>query len=116
MVALEEKPGTALVEEESTQPPESSLEDVLGESLDVLPVGAPPDDSVPPGLVGYGASPECSACKQDRAKQGLPPRQLVRLPSSITDHSVFKKHLPLMVCEFCDGDVLKLATKKASDD
>lgn len=39
-----------------------------------------------------------------------PPRPLTRLPVEITQHEIFKhQELPLVVCEFCDGDALEYA-------
>lgn len=111
---LEDQNGVAIAEDESTQHRDPGLEDAREESLDVLPAGAPPDDSVPPGLVGYSAAPDCSCCKKERQEAGLPPRKMVPLPSAILDQS-FKTPIPLAFCEYCDGDVIKLSTKLYSE-
>lgn len=46
----------------------------------------------------------CSCCEKDRKKLGKQPR--VRLPIFFDDNAD-----PALVCEFCDGDALRLAKR-----
>lgn len=52
----------------------------------------------------------CQCCLKSRDKEGRSGRSLHRLPVEVTQWSQFKrKGLPVMLCEFCDGDALHLA-------
>lgn len=46
--------------------------------------------------------PFCTCCQKDRKKQGKEAR--VRLPIFMGDNED-----PVLVCDFCDGDALRLA-------
>lgn len=56
--------------------------------------------------------PECQGCKQERKDSKKRGRQLIRLPSEVTQDGTFtRKGLPVMLCKWCDGDTLDEAMK-----
>lgn len=55
----------------------------------------------------------CETCKEDRVRLGKRPRQLVMLPTEVTQHKTF--HIPgepVLLCSWCDGDAVEEALKQ----
>lgn len=53
----------------------------------------------------------CSCCREQREKEGKGPLPFKRLPPDFTHTGFGKPGLPIRMCEHCDGDAFKQATK-----
>lgn len=50
---------------------------------------------------------DCTSCKEDRKKKGLPPIERVCLPVAVTAAPHFRKpQLATYICPYCDGETL----------
>ena len=55
-------------------------------------------------------SPICNGCRTTRTREAQPPRELIRLPSEVTQDKIFSKRgIPVFLCEFCDAYELEAA-------
>lgn len=74
--------------------------------LAVVHVAALPVSSGGGSPVASGAS-LCNGCKNERERQSKKQRDLVRLPTEVTQNPAFtRKGLPVQLCEYCDGDAI----------
>lgn len=54
--------------------------------------------------------PTCNGCKSTRKREARDPRELVRLPTEVTQSDVFNnKGLPVFLCPVCDEQELEMA-------
>jgi hypothetical protein len=54
--------------------------------------------------------PTCNGCKSSRKREARDPRELVRLPTEVTQSEVFNnKGLPVFLCPVCDEQELEMA-------
>lgn len=102
----------ASAEEQSMLSLHLDLDDAPTERLDVPAVDDKPNDLEVDTPVESDAVRECRLCKHQRLRQGQSAQKMRRLPSEITQHTLFKKKsAPIQVCPECDGRVVEYAIR-----